>query len=194
MATKICNKCGWEIDRRSTLRSCPICHTKYDEGYCSICGAYCTGNDYVKHAYCRECYNEVFGAPTRARQYKQAAAENIDSYRSWIDRIANVPNNYPTLTEEQWLDACKHFRGCAICGDMFISARAFFVPFSEGGRYCDWNIIPMCEECSVRWQTVTMVPNRLTPFSNYLQLKNGKQILKNIQDYLEVRLDAAQQR
>ncbi len=193
MATKTCNKCGWEIDRKNPLRSCPVCHTKYDEGYCSICGAYCTGSDYMKHAYCRECYNEVFGAPLRARQYKASVKANKDMYSAWLDKVAKVPTNYPTLTEEQWFDACKHFGGCAICGDMYISARAYFIPFKEGGRYCDWNIIPVCEACSIKWQALSLMPAH-TPFSYYLRLDNGKQILKNIQGYLEVKLDATQQR
>lgn len=193
MATKTCKKCGWEIDRNNKLRSCPVCHTKYDEGYCSICGAYCTGDDYVKNAYCRECYNEVYGAPTRKRQHAQAKQENISSYNQWLNKITNVPASYPTLTEEQWIAACAHFNGCAICGDIDISARGYFIPFKDGGRYCDWNIIPMCEACSIRWQAVTKL-SMCTPFSNYLQLPNGKQILHNIKSYLEVKLDAAQQR
>ena len=191
MATKTCKKCGWEIDRKNTLRSCPVCHTKYDEGYCCICGAYCTGNDYVKHNYCRDCYNEVYGAPTRAIQRKAAIQANKDMYNEWYGKMLNVPADYHTLTEDEWLEVCKHFNGCAICGDMEISARAFFIPFKEGGRYCNWNIIPVCEACSIRWQTVTKMPTH-TPFSNYLQLTNGKQTLQNIKEYLEVRLDAAQ--
>ena len=192
MPSRVCKKCGWEVDRKSTLRSCPVCSTKYDEGYCAICGAYCTGKDYMKYAYCRDCYNEVYGAPTRTRQYKEGVEATRNAFEDWMNKIAKVPTTYPTLTEEQWLEVCRHFGGCAICGDIDISARAFFIPFKDGGRYCDWNIIPMCEACSIKWQTFSAVKHMNTPFSNYLQRDNGKQVLKNIQDYLEVKLDAAQ--
>ena len=47
--------------------------------------------------------------------------------------------------------ACRHFNGCAKCGDETIDARGFFISFKNGGRYCDWNIIPLCSKCAADW-------------------------------------------
>lgn len=70
-----------------------------------------------------------------------------ESFKAWKDMIASIPSKSPTLTEEQWLDACKYFGGCAYCGGSSIDARSMFIRFKDGGRYCAWNIIPACERC-----------------------------------------------
>jgi hypothetical protein len=101
-------------------------------------------------------------------------------YAEWKSRIAEVPKDYPPLTEEQWMEVVKHFNGCAMCGSEDISTRGYFVPFKEGGRYCDWNIIPLCEKCAT---TIKYKPN---PF----KYKRPKQLM-DIVDYLEEKLNAA---
>ena len=45
------------------------------------------------------------------------------------------------------MEACTHFNGCAYCGGDNIDARSMFIQFKDGGRYCNWNIIPACERC-----------------------------------------------
>jgi hypothetical protein len=63
-----------------------------------------------------------------------------------------VPKDYPTLTEAQWLEACRFFDGCARCSSKEIDTRGFFIGKALGGRYCDWNIIPLCTRCAKMWQ------------------------------------------
>lgn len=67
-------------------------------------------------------------------------------YEDWLDR---TNASFKILSESEWYAACKHFGGCAICGNESIEARAFFVPFGDGGRYTAWNIIPACGKCGV---------------------------------------------
>lgn len=73
------------------------------------------------------------------------------AYNDWMDKVKRVPAKYPTLTEKQWMEACRYFDGCARCHSKDIDSRGFFIGFEVGGRYCDWNIIPLCERCSKTW-------------------------------------------
>jgi hypothetical protein len=100
-------------------------------------------------------------------------------YNEWLEKIKAIPKNYPTLTEQQWMEAVKHFNSCALCGNESIDARGYFVPFNKGGRYCDWNIIPLCERCATKTKTN---PNY------FLDRPTG---LANIVDYLEVKINGA---
>jgi hypothetical protein len=114
-----------------------------------------------------------------------------DQYNDWKARIAKVPKNYPTLTEDQWMAACRHFGGCAQCGSENIEARGFFVAFKDGGRYCDWNVIPMCDRCAADWK---LCPN---PFRAARQRDNAgrsfnlRECLTEIVSYLGGKLDVA---
>ena len=101
-------------------------------------------------------------------------------YNEWVEKVKLVPRDYPTLTEEQWMEAVKHFGGCALCGEESIDARSYFVPFKDGGRYCDWNIIPVCSKCALKTRTNY----------NYFLYERPKGLI-NIISYLEVRLNAA---
>lgn len=170
MDTKTCKKCGWVLAIQDPTRFCPICGTKFEIGLCRICGKpapyYHTSNA------CRDCYLHVVKKPdddVRLAQRRRAV------YNEWLGKIARVPKEYPTLTEAQWLDACKYFDGCACCGDDSIDARGYFVPFKDGGRYCDWNIIPMCERCATAARTSGNMfknrPKRLVDILNYLEDK-----------------------
>lgn len=78
------------------------------------------------------------------------AAVSLDS---WKEDISKIPTPYTTLTEEQWLEACNHFGGCAYCGRDQIDSRAMFIQFKDGGRYCNWNIIPACEKCETMYKS-----------------------------------------
>lgn len=105
----------------------------------------------------------------------------IEVYQDWLEKIRKIPKDYKTLTEEQWLQAVRHFDGCALCGAESIDTRGYFVPFELGGRYCDWNIIPMCSKCATKNKT------------NYNWFLEAKQPvgLVDIITYLEVKVDAA---
>lgn len=173
MPTKTCSKCGWVMDIRDPTSHCPICHTRFPAGVCSICGE-------VKPYFrdfgrtCKDCYLHVVKKPDDEQRMNERRRA---IYNEWRQKIASIPKNYPTLTEAQWLDACKYFGGCACCGDESIDARGYFVPFRHGGRYCDWNIIPMCERCATAIRihgnmfATGARPARLVDIINYLEDK-----------------------
>ncbi len=75
-----------------------------------------------------------------------------DRFDLWLEKVRQVPADYPTLTEAQWLEACSFFNGCARCYSEEIDTRGFFVGRELGGRYCDWNVIPLCAKCAKMWR------------------------------------------
>ena len=173
MTTKTCKQCGWVLDVRDPNTRCPICKTRFTEGLCRICGEflpYYSGDRCV----CRDCYLHVTKKPDDDRRLNERRKA---VYKEWLAKIARVPKAYPTLTEAQWLAACKHFEGCACCGNDSVDARGYFVPFRDGGRYCDWNIIPMCERCATAARingsmfATSSRPARLVDIINYLEDK-----------------------
>lgn len=91
---------------------------------------------------CRQCHTRQH-AEWRDRRRNNAASSLDD----WLKKIKALPYPYQTLTEEQWMEACRHFGCCAYCGEGNIDARSMFISFKDGGRYCAWNIIPACEKC-----------------------------------------------
>ena len=112
-----------------------------------------------------------------------------EQYNAWLTRIRAVPKNYPTLTEAQWMKVCRHFNGCAKCGDENIDARGFFISFKNGGRYCDWNIIPLCSKCAADW-SLDLNPFRLALFRDRAAKTFARRdCIKDITEYLGGILD-----
>ena len=176
MNTKTCEKCGWVLDIRDPHTRCPVCGTKFQVGICYHCKQVV---QYYRpdRNMCKHCYDTI----TRKPKDKQSMNDRRRAfYEEWIEKISKIPHSYPTLTEEQWLAAVKHFNGCALCKNTEVESRGYFVPYGSGGRYCDWNIIPMCFECSTSL--------RRNP--NYF-LYDRPEGLPKIVDYLEVRINAA---
>lgn len=166
MVTKTCKSCGYTVDREKRTRTCPECGTVFDENYCVCCGCYCTPPDLIKGSYCKECYDTLIRKPGAEKRSKDKWNNNIMSiWNDWQSKISKVPQQYPPLTEAQWLETCKHFNGCAFCGSDDISARGYFVPFNMNGRYCDWNIVPLCEKCAMTAQNMSTAIN-YNPFKS----------------------------
>ena len=192
MSTRTCKKCGWVYPSTQPGIKCKFCGEPFDEVICRSCGKLVSGKDRVAGLnLCRVCHNAEecrHMVKYRAKRNEQHAA----AYKSWLDAIKKVPTNYPTLTEAQWMEACRFFNGCAQCGSGHIDARGFFISFEDGGRYCDWNIIPLCERCASDWKKV---PN---PFriawarDNANRAFNRRKCLARIIEYLGGKLhDAA---
>lgn len=175
MTTKTCEKCGWVLAIQDPLKRCPICKTKFKYGICRICGQ--PVELYRERNCCKHCYDTVTRTPNDRMQMVRRRRE---LYKEWCEMIAEIPKNYPTLTEEQWLAAVKHFGGCALCKSDSIDARGYFIPLKDGGRYCDWNIIPICEKCALK--------NKTAPYFSDDKRPAG---LHEIVDYLEEKINAA---
>ena len=146
MTTKTCEKCGYTTGIRDPQKRCPVCNTRFRYGICSCCGE--PSRFYHPHGcMCKFCYDTTCRQPNADAEAKDRRRAE---YQAWLDKIKLIPKDYPTLTEEQWLEAVKYFNGCAMCGDESIDARQYFIPFEYGGKYCDWNVLPVCSKCATR--------------------------------------------
>lgn len=110
---------------------------------------------------------------------------------AWIAKVQAVPKDYPTLTEAQWLEACQHFDGCARCHNKDIDARGFFIGTKLGGRYCDWNVIPLCEKCASNWDLEQSVFRNAESRDRNNGTTEYSECLAKIVDYLGGKLDDA---
>ena len=148
MNTRTCRNCGWVHPATYQKRKCKFCNAAmpYDT-HCAYCGKFVAKvnkSDWL----CKDCSTMY----ARQRE-KNIRIRNNKKYEEWLDEIKLIPTPYKTLTEDEWLAACKHFGGCAYCGSDDISARSMFIDFKDGGRYCSWNIIPSCERCETAWKS-----------------------------------------
>ena len=153
MSTLTCKGCGWVYPPDTTRRRCRFCGTEFDESTCKICGKF--GKLFPKLTICRECYNRhLRESGTASRLYAKKITKYIknveDRYTAWLDLINKIPKPYKFLTETQWLEACRFFNGCALCNNKEVTTRGFFIQHSAGGKYCDWNTLPLCEQCATR--------------------------------------------
>lgn len=154
----ICTKCGWKFPSTHSATACRFCGTAFKQQLCSTCNTVKTDEDFNyiydkrKQAYfrrhqCKAC--ERIRTTVRVKKLTIEQRELAKKlYADWIATTSKVP--YKPLTEEEWLSTCKHFGGCALCGDKHIETRHFFIQYKEGGRYAPWNILPLCGKCSVK--------------------------------------------
>lgn len=105
--------------------------------------------------------------------------------------MRKVPKNYPTLTEDQWLAACRYFDGCARCHSDEIDTRGFFISAKLGGRYCDWNVIPLCEKCANAWDLTISVFRNAEHRDHARRTTEHRECMKKIVEYLGGKLDDA---
>jgi hypothetical protein len=144
----------------------------------------------IFRAYCRACERIRRRKHEKDRpDLKQAAVERANAKRREIanqlleDMIETNSLAFKVLSETQWHATCEHFDGCAVCGKENIEARAFFVPFEQGGKYAVWNIFPVCGTCGIiiristnpfRWvkgvqaKKMGLTPERATKLIDYL--------------------------
>lgn len=192
MSTKTCKCCGWVYPASRAGRKCKVCGYEFETYTCNICGKEITPDKAVKNmTVCRTCYapklNEISRRSTARKNVRLQAR-----FDDWLEKVQAVPKDYPTLTEEQWLAACKHFDGCARCHCDTIDARGFFISTKLGGRYCDWNIIPLCEKCTTSWDLTRNVFKNAESRDFWLKSEHEhRECLEDIVDYLGGKLDAA---
>lgn len=191
MSTKTCKRCGWVYPITQPGNICKICGEPFDVVLCRSCGSIISGDErYAGKNLCVACGKSYNNAHSPI--YKKKRIEALEKrFDDWITKVQQVPAKYPTLTEAQWLEVCRFFDGCARCHNEIIDARGFFIGAKLGGRYCDWNVIPLCERCASRWKLDKDI------FVNVLQKDHQekgteyRECLEKIVQYLEVKLDAA---
>lgn len=178
MNTRVCKKCGWEYPPAFKKIHCKFCGGVIGSGYCLACGKWT--DSIVDNGLCSTC-NTKRHAKYARDSLRRTRAMHKRQYDEWINAIYNVTDK-STLTESQWLEACKYFNGCAYCGSEEISTRSMFIMYRDGGRYCAWNILPACAECEANRRGTE------NPFVVY-----DLERLKNICNYLKKRLKDATQ-
>lgn len=191
MNTKTCKHCGWVYPITQPGVACRICREPFEVVVCRMCGNVVSGDARVKSTnLCKACFNSINRISSPKSVAKRRAA--LDSrFDAWLTKVRAVPKNYPTLTEEQWLAACRYFDGCARCHSDVIDTRGFFIGATLGGRYCDWNVIPLCERCAKQWNLDKSVFNYALTRDHTERTTEYRDCLEKIIEYLEVRLDAA---
>ena len=176
MTTKTCKKCGWVLDIRDPHVKCPVCKTRFEVGICAKCGK---PVEYYRQdrLVCRECYDTAVRKPDAGRNLLKRRREIYEEIKQ---KMAMVPKDYHRLTEAEWLETVKHFKGCALCESECVDARWYFIPFKEGGRYCAFNVIPVCDKCA----TKTRINH------NYFLTDRQPGLIK-IADYVEEKINEA---
>lgn len=199
MTGRTCKGCGWVYPSSFNELRCRFCGTAFTERICSSCGELKTMY-YEGSLLCVDCKKarlKQYPDYTRDRRSKEYMAREIAKvearYEAWIKLITAAP--FKPITEEQWLQACRFFEGCALCDSTSIDARGYFIAFKNGGRYVAWNILPMCEKCETDLKVCLNPFRRLDPkFNNSLAQCRGistKKLNKAAQ-YLQDRLEEVQ--
>lgn len=196
----ICRGCDWEYPDNTKRKRCRFCGTYLYRTpprvpkppkpskikQCILCGEvkYISYGDacndcrtYTEHSSYDRWYRNVLHPGYTVMRWSRIRAEELDRLRKHIELIQQIPKPYTFLTEADWLAACKYFNGCAICGSEHIDARSMFVAFRDGGRYCKWNIIPVCEKCA-------KIPSDKNPYAVALSSIFDAEHLEKILAYL----------
>lgn len=204
-----CHKCGWVYPATYKRNVCKFCGGSVyrdigpEPGYCKDCGAYCENIYTYQDHRCSKChyYARIDKAKARpgyaegrrasARKLLAKQAANADkAYEDWVAQLKQIQTH--TLTEDEWMLACKHFGGCALCGADSIDTRMYFIRYKEGGKYNACNIIPACDKCA---NDLKKNPNPFRTMNQSLNESAGrfrgqnKQRLKGIVDYLQARIE-----
>lgn len=84
-----------------------------------------------------------------------------------------------------------YFDGCARCHSKDIDARGFFVGAKLGGRYCDWNVIPLCEKCASNWDLEQSMFKYAEIRDHINRSSEYRECMTRIVEYLGGKLDDA---
>lgn len=149
MDKRKCPKCGWIPGKGDNDRRCKLCGTLFEYRLCLYC--HTVQKVYTENKpICRECYlarQRVNKTEVNRRWKIKRTKKRVDAYEAWLKRTRSAP--FKALSEADWLEACRYFGGCALCNNVEISARGYFIPYTMGGRYTAWNILPLCEQCTL---------------------------------------------
>lgn len=194
--TKTCKGCGWVYPMSHPGERCKFCKTVFDIICCKRCGQLYTAEERITSdslPVCPDCYRKaIHGYYTTNKEKRHAtyAVRQEDLMR----RVKQVPKNYHSLTESEWIEACRYFNGCAMCGSDEIDSRVLLLSPQQGGRYCSWNVVPMCHNCATHWRPVSNVFQTFDEQSKKAHYASGttrRESLEKIIEYIGGQLDAA---
>lgn len=107
------------------------------------------------------------------KDYIARADKELAEFRDLLDKTAT--ENF--ITHKHWLEVCGYFKKCAVCAENEIEAKYFLVPFKKEGKYCNYNIIPICLKCRAMIDNTNIKDN---PF--YLKYRRIRRRVKGIKD------------
>lgn len=201
MNTKTCKKCGWVYPKVTPYTSCRFCGLAFTNGTCKKCGEY-TEDLIPGNGLCRTCYNKrhaiyqkkVYVDPEHHNDYrKRLYVVSDNKFAEWTARLKSIKTH--TLTEDEWMEACRYFKGCALCNIESIDARGYFVRFEDGGKYNACNVIPLCDKCATELKYQHNPFRRInTMFNSSLDLVRGISTdkLNKAADYLQRKMEGAE--
>ena len=123
-----------------------------------------------------------------------------ERYAAWLESINSIDRRCVgstqtisnAMTEEEWLNACRYFDGCAICGEI-IDAKMYFVPLKDGGKYTSYNMIPVCEACALKRRGDTYQPFKYFNKA-FGTIPNGEARLERMIGYLSKEIEKHEER
>lgn len=197
MNTKTCKKCGWVYPKVTPYSSCRFCGMAFTEGTCKHCGEYSYDLVYGS-GLCRTCYNKrVYSyqkgtarvANERKKHYERLCANADKRFADWVQQLKAAKTH--SLTEEEWMEACRYFGGCALCGSDSIDARGYFIRFEDGGNYTACNVIPLCDKCATDLKHQSNPFRQMNPIINRnLAVSRGLSLdkLNRVAEYLQTKI------
>lgn len=194
---KVCPNCKWEYPATYTYNNCRFCKTEFNMRTCPQCGEFKPMSEFIRgsnghiQSYCRTCKTAQWKADdtrqkkdTRMARFVTKERDACDAlFKDWLARSTIA---YKPMTEQQWLEACNHFNGCALCDNDHIEVRQYFINFKDGGMYTAWNMYPICGKCATRIRLIAnpfMWLNRRLGYA-WCTEERGNKLIK----YLESRL------
>lgn len=172
MNTKTCKKCGWVYPLETPYKSCRFCGMAFTNGTCSTCGE--DSDDIIPGTrLCRKCYNKRsymyhkrsgHAAEDSRNHYRRICKKADERFAAWKDSLKSITTH--SLTEDEWLDACRYFGGCALCDSDSIDARGYFIRFEDGGKYNACNVIPLCDTCATTLKYQSNPFRQMNPYIN----------------------------
>lgn len=148
---------------------------------------------YSGRRYCKKCAIAgqkawVEKSPERIARKKEISKlhkrrHSDDFYKNWL-LLLSIVKAPQRLTEEQWVEACRYFKGCAVCGEASVEVRDLLIRPSDGGTYSAINVLPLCAACG------SMSKQSKNPFL-WVRKHYPKEIVISICTYLVAKIKEA---
>lgn len=197
MNTKTCKGCGWIYPLITPYSTCRFCGRAFTEGICSVCGEH--SDDIIPSTkLCRKCYNKRNGVYQKRvlhttddnqKYYRRLCKEADERFAAWTKQLSSITTH--TLTEDEWLECCSYFGGCALCNSDQIDARGYFIRFEDGGKYNACNVIPICDKCATAIKYQSNPFRQMNPLINRnLATSRGYSVekLEKVASYLQSKI------
>lgn len=160
MNTKTCPNCNLIYPANYRFRRCINCSTELSHHICVACKVLLPISEFriaggVRRGTCVQCRvqqskeKDAAHPGRKAKRVRNNFLRRMAVAETRFEALMAVDKKLPPLSEHEWLEICRHFGGCAICGSEQIETRKLFVNFRDGGKYNKLNVLPLCGKCSI---------------------------------------------